>query len=240
MWLKDYVRHHAVTLVNTGARARQTRALWARTIGLRTSATVTRAGCLFIHVPKTGGTAVSMVLYGRNLPHYTARFYHDVFPALAARTPAFAVVREPVDRFFSAYRFMVQRGTKLMAASRYQPIRVADFRDVDDFAAWAAAHPHMLRRIEQFADQHLFVADQAGIMLVDSLFAMDRLMGLPQGLAGWTGGVLPPRINVTRAAAEQPSRATVAHVRALYAQDVALYERVLAAGRELTGRGRQL
>lgn len=90
-------------------------------------------GCLFIHIPKCAGLAVSHALFGGpgggHLP--VAHYQLMLDSAQYARLFKFAVVRNPFDRLLSAYRFLAGGGLNA--------------RD----AAWAA---HTLPAYDGFAD----------------------------------------------------------------------------------------
>ena len=116
---KDFIRHHLAQGSNTLAATATLRPLWVATIGRNIAQAVRGAQVLFVHVPKTGGTSVSKVLYGRNLPHYTARFWYSTFRDSVADLPSFAVVRHPVERLISAYKMALAGGTDIVAYSRY-------------------------------------------------------------------------------------------------------------------------
>ncbi len=105
--VKDAARHALAAASNAAALAPPTRGFWASTLGRRTFNAVTRAGRIFIHIPKTAGTSVCAGLYGRNLPHYTRSFYTAAYGSRIAALPSFSIVRDPVDRLHSAYRLSV-------------------------------------------------------------------------------------------------------------------------------------
>ncbi len=60
---------------------------------------------LFVHVPKNAGTSIGERLAMRALGHRTWHEYASDFPDEWARYRSFAVVRDPVERFLSNYRF---------------------------------------------------------------------------------------------------------------------------------------
>lgn len=64
---------------------------------------------LFIHVPKNGGTSISTALYGGSPGHKTAWFYRCAAPEFYKAASPMAVLRDPVERFLSAYWF-IRRG----------------------------------------------------------------------------------------------------------------------------------
>src|SRR5271165_2862234 len=111
LFIKDYLRHYLAAGSNAVAQTELMSTLWASTIGLNITRAINRAGILFVHIPKTGGTSISKVLYHRNLPHYTARSWVRAFGGTVAGLPTFAVIRHPVERFVSAYKMAVAGGT---------------------------------------------------------------------------------------------------------------------------------
>lgn len=65
--------------------------------------------CLFIHVPKAAGTSVAKAIFGEKSRHIPLSRYF-VFDDRAAREYfKFAFVRNPWDRFFSAYHYLARR-----------------------------------------------------------------------------------------------------------------------------------
>src|SRR4051812_44382026 len=65
-----------------------------------------RRNLIFVHVPRAAGTSISSVLFGaRNTLHHTIRYYRTVHPRFYANAMSFAVLRDPFERFASAYAF---------------------------------------------------------------------------------------------------------------------------------------
>ena len=130
----------------------------------------------FAHVPKTGGTsveaymatkgAVSMLSPGRPLPgeRVTAQHYHrDLYlPKLAeTRVDAwFAVLRDPVDRLVSEYRFRLRRRAGLHALDpriwfgRW-PVKLDGRSRHLTFAEWVEAVFAACRRDPCVNDNHI-------------------------------------------------------------------------------------
>ena len=71
---------------------------------------IDRDGLIYVHIPKAGGTSVSTWLHGRSLSHRTARVIKFWHPVRTRRANVFAVVREPVSRFLSAFDYLKSGG----------------------------------------------------------------------------------------------------------------------------------
>jgi hypothetical protein len=71
---------------------------------------VRQSGILFIHIPKNAGTSISHALYGREIGHHPIAWYRDRFPHSLAGIPSFALIRDPVSRFVSAFLFLKDGG----------------------------------------------------------------------------------------------------------------------------------
>jgi len=67
--------------------------------------------CIFVHIPKTAGISVAESLFGYLPYHYTSRDYKRIYGRRTFwRYFKFAFVRNPWDRLFSAYRFLMAGG----------------------------------------------------------------------------------------------------------------------------------
>lgn len=66
-----------------------------------------KAGLGLVHIPKTGGNAISEVLYEYGPSHRTWRWYQGM------SCPLIAVVRDPIDRFLSAYDYLKSGGNSV-------------------------------------------------------------------------------------------------------------------------------
>jgi chondroitin 4-sulfotransferase 11 len=112
---------------------------------------------LFIHIPRTAGGSISDALYdGRDTGHIPARVYRAFDPDKFRDYFSFAFVRNPFDRFVSAYHRMLQNPSSNVTrnwADKY----VRPLRDFDAFAnamasssfAWKImGHPHFAQQTQ--------------------------------------------------------------------------------------------
>jgi len=130
---------------------------------------------IFIHIPKTAGQSIGFALYGHTI-------HHDKAADLQARDPAFykgafkfAVVRDPIARFRSAYTYLQAGGR-----CHYDRKLAAKYLDgtLDDFIdRLADMDINQNRELFHFHTQSSFVAEAARRrpIVVDRVYNMDSL-----------------------------------------------------------------
>lgn len=208
---------------------------------------------LFVHVPKTAGTALTEALrpFGvtdtrtlwrrvlRRLPirehpskayfrkHETAAdIRQKVGDDVFDRFHRFTVVRNPFDHAVSHYEYLKEfRSTRL--AERFQAMSFADYLKYRTTAAGL-----LVPFFTVLPDQAHFLVDAKGRLLIDRVMRFETLARDFDGLRQQIG--LPTaelrRLNPTKAKAKPRSLAsyydasTLDAVRCLYARDFALFE----------------
>jgi hypothetical protein len=135
-------------------------------------------GCLFVHIPKCAGIAVSRALFGNRggghlpLSHYQlaldARQYGALFK--------FTVVRNPYDRLLSAYRFLAVGGLNAQDAT-WAADTLPAYDDFSDFVErWL--RPERAARVLHFRPQVCFLRIPGHRRIaVDFLARHERLSG---------------------------------------------------------------
>lgn len=156
----------------------------------RNFAAYRRTGAIFVHVPKVAGSTISAALYRGSLGHFTAVEMAAYDPDWFARLPSFAVLRDPVERALSAWRYVRSGGTAEGWVAPRAEYDLPEFRDFERFATeWlpsrTAAGDDTLDFV--FQTQTRFVCDPAGVVLVDRLFRLDNPAPLSTYLEGATG-----------------------------------------------------
>lgn len=152
---------------------------------------------IFVHVPKTGGTSIEQTL--RESPeqvvggHTTAVGYRRAFPREFGHYYKFCVVRHPVERFLSAYRYL-----------RARPIHPAlgneSIHRLDSFESWFLAmrgDRALLEGIVHLRPQRGFFCDADGTILVDRIYRYETLGSAWSDLCARLGvsGRALPRLN---------------------------------------------
>lgn len=192
----------------------------------RRLAAIRASDVLFIHVPKNAGTSLSMALYGQTITHDTIRYYDSVAPDLVASALSLAVVRDPVERFVSAFRFAQSGGADRQVSAPFRST-YAKFASIDD------ALDHLEQHCDPFAIDHIFrsqswyVTNTAGQLVVQHLVPIDDLARLSH--------LLPDRklspvakLNKSYTAAVEVSLAQRLRICRLYHEDVLLWDRARA------------
>ncbi|WP_338467474.1 GtrA family protein [Novosphingobium sp. ZN18A2] len=230
--IKDTIHDYAHTAINYAVGFAPFRAIWMVAVGNGLAQEVEQAGCLLVHIPKTGGTSISKELYGRNLQTYTARNWRRRFGDRFDDWTRFAVMRDPTRRFLSAWRFMLRGGSDVMLVSRYEMTRLAPLEPLEAFISRLEAHPELMRLqpVAHFRPQVECVKDRDGNFLVDRLVVIDQDPSMSGELAQWLRLAELPHLNKSDSSAYAIDSALEARIRALYADDFVLYDQILAAG----------
>jgi hypothetical protein len=144
-----------------------------RRIGRYPPAKMRRRYALFVHVPKNAGTTIASALYGSWIGHRTALFCQASDPAFFRRSTRFAVLRDPVDRFISAYWFLRNGGGSDRKVAPWFARSCRDVSSIDDLIS------HVENRIDNVYEldnvirpQIWFLQDNAGELLIDTLFVL--------------------------------------------------------------------
>src|SRR5579863_5494630 len=108
-----------------------------RLFGWRLEEAIRRRNLIFVHVPRVAGTSIARALYGpRCTRHYSIRYFKTVAPEFWARADSFALLRDPFDRFASAYAFVRGGGTETCRLSDVFVRQTARLRSVDDYLSF--------------------------------------------------------------------------------------------------------
>ena len=193
-----------------------------------------RTRSVFIHVPKAAGFSISVSLYGQPNEHFTWKEWRRLHPRKFDAYFKFALVRDPFDRFVSAFRFLKVGG--MYAWDReFAEQTLAPFAEPGELAEAMVNRPTRQAVLKwlHFRPQCEFVADARGNLKVDALFSFERLA---ESFEEIKNRISPnctlPHLNKTIAPATRPLSARAVQVlKSVYATDFRLC--ALAAGKNL-------
>jgi hypothetical protein len=196
----------------------------------RVPAAIAARELIFIHVPRVAGTSISRAIYGKRCTsHHSIRYYRAVHPGLYGRAASFALLRDPFDRFASAYAFVRAGGTPDCRLSDVFLRQTAHISTVEDYLCFLEGRgPLDLDFVMR--PQSWFVCDlKTGAPLVKDLFVYgEDNLALAEYLSAYQIGPLP-WINRGRRLPVMLSRKQRDRVEKLYADDFALLEATRAA-----------
>jgi len=159
---------------------------------------------LFVHIPKNAGTSISHALYGKEIGHHPISWYRERFPHTMTQLPSFAIIRDPVTRFLSAFLFLKNGGMNEDDA-RFAREKLGPFQDPLQLAD-ACLDPEFWRDLQtrhhHFKSQSSFVIWR-GRRAVDFLLRFENLPVCLEQLPlppAWLTGL--ERRNPTRHAAK--------------------------------------
>jgi len=185
---------------------------------------------IFVHVPRVAGTSIVRSLYGEGcIRHHSMRYFRALDPAFAAAADSFALLRDPFDRFTSAFAFVRAGGTPTCRLSEVFVRQTAHVATVDDYLSFLEERgPLDLDFVMR--PQSWFVCDlRTGALLVKNLFLYrEDDAALAAYLAPHGVGALPWLNRSARSHLMLTMRQR-RRVERLYADDFALIGRVRAS-----------
>jgi len=128
--------------------------------------------CIFIHVPKTGGTSVFSFFPGLLQMHDTYHVYQEKSPVLFQKYYKFAFVRNPWDRLVSAFNYLRTSSHELHPRAIKQDI--ATYRDFRDFVL-RGLRTDSMATYHLFTPQSEFLCNNAGEILMDHLGRFENI-----------------------------------------------------------------
>ena len=188
---------------------------------------------IFVHVPRVAGTSITRALYGEGcIHHHSMRYFRALDPGFAQSADSFALLRDPFERFASAYAFVRAGGTALSRLSTAFQRQTEKIASVDSYLDFIEGRgPLDLDFVMR--PQSWFVCDlQTGENLVKDLFVLgEDGAALSAYLARHKVGKLP-WINRAPRAALMLGAGQRCRIERLYAADFALIESVRRANPE--------
>jgi hypothetical protein len=181
------------------------------------------AVALFIHIlKKDAGMSISSALYGLQIKHASVRYYLTIAPHILRQFDSMAVVRDPVQRFVSAFDYAKAGGSRDNRIS-------APFRELYmKFRSLDKALDHVERAATPFDVDHIFrpqswyVTDCTGELRVRRLVPFARVSEL---LAHCSSA---PAVNCRQEALTRATTDQVERMRHLYRSDERLLEKTIS------------
>lgn len=204
---------------------------WARDLQMYRAplAVQDAAGALFVHIPKTAGVSVCHAIYGTDelFDHAPASGWQHFNPERFKRLFSFSLMREPADRFGSAFYYL--RNVALTDKDNAFGRRVLAAFNTPDALLVAMARDRILRAKVMswvhFTPQAWYLTDRAGQVIVDYIGRVETFDDSMDEIAARIGKSYTP---IHSNASKRPKSLDLSPparsmLERLYAEDFALY-----------------
>ncbi|TWH76307.1 sulfotransferase family protein [Azomonas agilis] len=130
--------------------------------------------CIFIHIPKCAGKSLSLSLFNdteMGQGHLPLNWYLQLFPEFSESAFKFSIVRDPLDRAYSAYCYLLKSTIPLD-----QPMKkmLEGFRSFDHFIDYWLYPDNIVRQIH-FTPQYQFLTNTLGKINIDFIGRYETL-----------------------------------------------------------------
>ena len=129
--------------------------------------------CIFIHIPKTGGTSVFSYFPNLIQVHETFEPYYEKSPELFESYFKFAFVRDPWNRLVSAYEFL-RRGGMHGEDRKWASRHLSKYESFADFVRNGLRDPKISSHVH-FRDQASFICNEQDEIVVNFVGRFENL-----------------------------------------------------------------
>lgn len=184
-----------------------------------------RKKVVYIHIPKTGGISIYKQIFGLNsVGHFT---YKEML-AKKYKTgelttfPLIAFVRNPIDRFVSAYNYLIQGGRLTDLDLNYKH-KLAQYSSINDFVQNGLKTSYM--EYEHFVPQHIWIENTNGEVASDYIINLENPLEKIAAFSKLTGIAIDMSMkkNVTIQKKEQLDDKSLEIIKDLYKKDFQMF-----------------
>lgn len=131
--------------------------------------------CIFVHIPKCGGTSVLAAIGAPTTGRCHAPWheYANTNNWMFDNFFKFSVIRNPIARLESAFHYVRNGSNQSEFGLQLANYVKEKFEDYDDFLA--SADPNTLFKFPPFRPQYTYITDELGNLKVDMLVDLDNL-----------------------------------------------------------------
>jgi hypothetical protein len=121
--------------------------------------------CIFIHIPKCAGESISQALFQGSGPgHMSMSYYERVHPEFYNKAFKFSFVRDPIERTYSAYRYL--QSDRGIARDHEAHKLISQYPEFNSFVNGWLCPENACTQIH-FVPQWLFLCNSVGNLDVD-------------------------------------------------------------------------
>lgn len=143
--------------------------------GVKTPDFVHSLGILFIHIPKNAGISLAKAFYGHPVGHRPLFSYLSENAGMVSGLTKVCVVRDPVDRFLSAYYFLREGGLEGHKLDKRLSVFIRQNYPTAEMFLLEWLNKKRLFDINHFMPQSFFINDMEGNVQCDFVFRFESL-----------------------------------------------------------------
>jgi hypothetical protein len=185
---------------------------------------------IFIHIPKAAGSSFSMGFYGRQVLHVPAVTWREVSPKKFAYFFKFTVIRDPIDRFVSAFDFLRGGGAGNHPCDLRDAKELIQGAELNEWVEllWTSMLQAKIRDHVHFRPQSDWICDEKSNCLMDMVVPLPFVEEGYRLIAERIGAEPTlPRVNQHREEKSVPNATTKKLLELYYAKDRQLYLKAL-------------
>ena len=136
-----------------------------------------RLQCIFIHIPKCAGISIEESLFGEKIGHKNYIDYKIYDAERCRRYLKFTVVREPIDRFQSAFRFLKAGGRNAVDQAWSDRV-LSEFETLEELVCEMQSNSKVTAQVlswQHFRPQYTFLINERGQIEMDHILRFGRL-----------------------------------------------------------------
>lgn len=181
---------------------------------------------VFVHIPKNAGTAVETSLRMRATGHKKWNVYRDIYPREWGEYRSFAIVRDPVERFVSCFRYAKMRKSYWHSAVPGETALYGQHPDFNTLIDMSFGDLVERYRAGSVSLQHPGWLPQSFWVTHNGEVQVDHIINYRDLVPGLRrlGIENVPRVNITRdVEAITATDREIETIRAIYAEDCAVF-----------------
>lgn len=183
---------------------------------------------VFVHIPKNGGSSIRSMEFITGPGHFKYKEYVALFNDMGVKCPCFfCVMRDPIDRFLSAYNYLLVGGKNDLDkwfSSRY----LEPYKDIDEFVLRGLSKK-TVRDWMHFEPQINYIKDLKSQIGVHYILDYNRMSEHTAKLFNKFGvkGEVPHLNKGNRKIHTKLSSDSINYLMDLYRMDCRLYKKVM-------------
>lgn len=179
---------------------------------------------IFIHIPKCAGSSINKFFKSRKGGHHKWDWYEKNFPKAWKKYWKFSVLRNPLDRFLSNYRYAQMEESYWHSSDGNAPFGVhPDYHRLKGKSLHDCVQMLINGELKYigWTPQYTFICDKEGNVKVDDLYNINKLSNQFKEM-----GYNLPFVNISQLREAELSNENITKINKFYKKDLELWESI--------------